>query len=119
MEQAMSIRSTNTAKDVRTIFGIVAVAVGILAGFAAAPANAVQATWPRKVETERGTLTVYQPQPEKFDGNTLEGRAAASLTKKGAKEPTFGVFWFKAKVDTDRDTNIAVLRDIVVTQVRW
>src|SRR6185436_6092824 len=29
------------------------------------------------------------------------------------------VFWFKAVVDTDRDAGTAVLRDIVVTQVRW
>ena len=119
----MSTRNSRTAKDVRTIAPSVAVAVAALVAtvalFATAVANAAQATWPRKVETERGTLTVYQPQPEKFDGNTLEGRAAASITKKGAKEPTFGVFWFKAKVDTDRDTNTAVLRDIVVTQVRW
>ena len=115
----MSIRNSKAANHARTIAGLLALAIGIIAGFTSAAANAAQATWPRKVETERGTLTVYQPQPEKFDGNSLEGRAAASLTKKGAKEPTFGVFWFKAKVDTDRDANTAVLRDIVVTQVRW
>jgi hypothetical protein len=94
-------------------------AVAIVAGFAAVAVNAAQATWPRKVETDRGTLTVYQPQPEKLDGHMLEGRAAASLKLKTAKEPTFGVFWFKAVVDTDRDAGTAVLRDIVVTQVRW
>ena len=119
----MSIRSNRTAKDVRTSRAILAIAVatviGAIALFAAATANAAQATWPRKVETDRGTLTVYQPQPEKLDGNALEGRAAASIKSKTAKEPTFGVFWFKAHVDTDRDAGTAVLRDIVVTQVRW
>ena len=29
------------------------------------------------------------------------------------------MFWFKAHVDTDRDAGTAVLRDIVVTKVRW
>ena len=119
----MSIRSNRTAKDVRTSRAILAIAVatviGAIALFAAATANAAQATWPRKIETDRGTLTVYQPQPEKLDGNALEGRAAASIKSKTAKEPTFGVFWFKAHVDTDRDAGTAVLRDIVVTQVRW
>ncbi len=123
MERAMSIRSNRTAKDVRTSRAIVAVAVaavvGAIALCAAATANAAQATWPRKIDTDRGTLTIYQPQPEKLDDNMLEGRAAASIKSKTAKEPTFGVIWFTAHVDTDRDAGTAVLRDIVVTQVRW
>ncbi|HVS23997.1 MAG TPA: carbohydrate-binding family V/XII, partial [Gammaproteobacteria bacterium] len=96
-------------------------ACAVLAGCVvlAASASAAQATWPRKVETDRGTLTVYQPQPEKFDGNTIEGRAAASLKARATSEPTFGVIWFKARVETDRDAGTAVLRDIVVTKVRW
>jgi len=84
-----------------------------------AAVHAATGTWPRKLETARGTLTVYQPQPEKFDGNTIEGRAAASLKARPTSEPTFGVIWFKARVDTDRDAGTALLHDIVVTKVRW
>jgi len=75
--------------------------------------------WPREIETELGILTIYQPQPEKFNGNLLQGRAAASMLNKNAKEPTFGVFWFDARVDTDRDTETSMVRNIVVTKVRW
>lgn len=80
---------------------------------------AADSTWPREIVTDKGTLTIYQPQPEKFDGNTLQGRAAASFGTKGAADPTFGVFWFSGRVDTDRDSGTSMVRDIVVTDVRW
>ena len=75
--------------------------------------------WPRRLDTERGRLTIYQPQPESFEANLLTGRAAASLQQGNRSEPTFGVFWFAARVDTDREAGTAVLRDITVTDVRW
>src|SRR5262249_4198871 len=33
--------------------------------------------------------------------------------------PIFGVFWFTSRVDTDRDSGMTMLRDIVVTNTRW
>jgi hypothetical protein len=79
----------------------------------------VDEDWPREIETESGIVTIYQPQPEKFNGNILQGRAAASFLGKTATEPTFGVFWFTARVDTDRDAETSLVRDITVTKVRW
>jgi hypothetical protein len=75
--------------------------------------------WPRRLDTDRGRLTIYQPQPESFEANLIKGRAAASLQQGTRSEPEFGVFWFAARVDTDREAGTAVLRDIVVTDVRW
>src|SRR5512139_3924018 len=83
------------------------------------PVSADDKMWPREMQTEKGLLTIYQPQPEKFENNVLTGRAAASLVPKGKTAPVFGVFWFTAKVDTDRDAGTAMLRDIVVTNARW
>lgn len=100
----------------RTLCALAAVAAFAWVG---ASAHAAEATWPRTLETDRGTLTIYQPQPEKFDGNSIEGRAAASLKARSTSAPTFGVIWFKARVETDRDAGTAVLREIVVTKVRW
>jgi hypothetical protein len=76
-------------------------------------------TWPRELDTEMGVFTFYQPQPDKFENNLLQGRAAISLVAKGKKEPVFGVIWFSGRVDTDRDEETALLRDIVVTNARW
>jgi hypothetical protein len=84
-----------------------------------ASAAAADATWPREINTDRGILTIYQPQPEKFENNILEGRAAVSLLSKGKTSPVFGVFWFSGRVDTNRDSSTAVIRDITVTDTRW
>ena len=73
-------------------------------------------TWPREVAAEHGTFTVYQPQPEKFAGNLLSGRAAISYLAKGKSKPVFGVFWFDARVDTDREAGTSIIRDVVVKE---
>ena len=75
--------------------------------------------WPQEVDAPEGTVVVYQPQPEKLEGNVLFGRAAIALEIKGASEPIFGAMWFTAKIDTDRDTDTALVRDVKVTDVRW
>src|SRR5210317_34948 len=59
--------------------------------------------WPQEVITDEGKIVVYQPQPEKLEGNQLFGRSAMSLELKKRTDPVFGVFWFKARVDTDHD----------------
>ena len=74
----------------------------LLAGMSTSTtANA--AAWPQEIEADEGTIVVYQPQPERLEGNTLAGRSAMSLELKGRDEPIFGAFWFEARIDTDRD----------------
>ena len=84
---------------------------------AALPAAAVD--WPQEISADEGTIVVYQPQPEKLSGNTLSGRSAMALQLKGGGEPIFGAFWFEARIDTDRDQGLALIRDVRVTDVRW
>jgi hypothetical protein len=97
---------------------LLAIGLGSLA-FSARAAVAADATWPREIGTEKGVLTVYQPQPEKFENNVLSGRAAISLVPKGSTTAIFGVLWLTGRVDTERDSGTVMLRDIVVTQSRW
>ena len=89
----------------------------ILALLASAVASAMD--WPQEIVAEEGTIVVYQPQPERLDGNVLSARAAMSLEMKNRDEPIFGAFWFTARIDTDRDAGIALIRDVKVTRVRW
>ncbi|NRD73185.1 carbohydrate-binding family V/XII [Shewanella sp. VB17] len=81
------------------------------------PLSASAIDWPQNVQTDKGTLVVYQPQPESLNGNVLKGRAAMSFELKDQAEPVFGAFWFNAKIDNNGD--IALVRDIVVNEVRW
>ena len=74
--------------------------------------------WPLRVDSPAGVLTVYQPQPEKFEGDTLTARAAVSLTPPGATDPEFGAMWFSARVATDRDARVVLIQNIAVKQVK-
>ena len=75
--------------------------------------------WPQEVITDEGKIIVYQPQPEKLEGNQLFGRSAMSLELKKQADPVFGVFWFRARVDTDHDSGTATIHSLEVTRVRW
>lgn len=76
--------------------------------------------WPRTIETERGAVTLYQPQAEGFDGSVLEARAAVSVTPAGeGSAPVFGAVWMRARVDTDRDERLVTVRSVEVPQTRF
>ena len=103
----------------RMLRRVVLAAIGLSLVLSFGTASAADKTWPREMSTDKGILTIYQPQPEKFTNNLLQGRAAISLVPKGKTAPVFGVFWFSGRVDTDRDAGTAMLRDITVTESRW
>jgi hypothetical protein len=75
--------------------------------------------WPREIDTPRAKVVIYQPQPEKLQGNRLDARAAVAIEFKDKSEPVFGAVWFQARLDTDREERTATIADISVTQVRF
>ena len=76
--------------------------------------------WPREFTTPKGnTAVMYQPQFETFKGDTISGRAAISVTKKGETTPKFGVIFFTASVSVDRDDRSVEIRRIKVNRVRF
>ena len=77
-----------------------------------------KSNWPREIKAEQGIVIIYQPQPEAFSNNNLEGRFAVSIEVKGADEPIFGAAWFKARLETDRANRMATIADIAITRVR-
>ena len=74
--------------------------------------------WPQRLDSPDGLITLYQPQPAKFEGDTLTARAAVSLTPPGATEPEFGALWFTARVSTDRDARAVTIQNITIKQVK-
>jgi len=77
------------------------------------------ANWPQEITGKEGTIVVYQPQPEKLEGNTLSGRAAISLELNNGDEPVFGAMWFSARIETDTDTSTAIVHSFKVEKVAW
>jgi hypothetical protein len=74
--------------------------------------------WPVEIEGPEASFTIYQPQPESFEGTKLTGRAAVMGTPKGGA-PVFGVLWREARVSTDRDERVVELEEITVTRARF
>ncbi len=75
--------------------------------------------WPKEVRTSNGIITIYQPQTEHFQGNNLTARAALSVKQKKDNEPVFGAFWFDARVFTDREDRMVILKSISIKQIKF
>jgi hypothetical protein len=108
------MRSFHSARFEARIASALGVAILLLCPLASHAIN-----WPQQITAEEGTIVVYQPQPESLKGNVLSGRAAMSLEPKGGDEPIFGAFWFDAKIDTDKESDTTLIRDVKITRVRW
>ncbi|NRB70387.1 MAG: carbohydrate-binding family V/XII [Xanthomonadales bacterium] len=75
--------------------------------------------WPQIVSARDAEIVVYQPQPEKLDGHTLTARAAFQIDAEASDEPVFGVMWFTARLETDRDADLVTVRDVKIDHVTW
>ncbi len=102
-----------TMKIVKLLF------VALIGFVHAAQSQAVD--WPQEIVGENGAVVIiYQPQVESFSGNNLEARAAVSVKMASAPDvPVFGAVWIKSRLDTNRDTRTAMLRDIEISDVRF
>jgi len=76
-------------------------------------------SWPQEISVDEGTIIIYQPQPEDLTGATLKARAAVSFEIKGQQEPLFAAIWFETQLETDHESRTAVLRNIIITNVRF
>lgn len=84
-------------------------------------ANSQEFDWPQEIVADDGAVVViYQPQVETFSGNSFDARAAVSVKMVSLGDaPVFGAIWIEAKLDTNRDTRTAVIRDIEISDVRF
>lgn len=81
--------------------------------------NAQQVTWPEEIPLPGGSkIVVYQPQPEKLEGNRLSLRAAVSYRQTAKSDPIFGVIWAVALLETDKSDRSATVETINVTRIK-
>ncbi|RJR39453.1 MAG: hypothetical protein C4567_11920, partial [Deltaproteobacteria bacterium] len=83
------------------------------------PVLAAQDTWPKRFQHPKGTVVMYQPQLEDFKDDKLTGRAAVSVKTKEMKAPVFGAIWLSGRVLTDRDTRMATIDEVKVTDAKF
>jgi hypothetical protein len=74
--------------------------------------------WPRDIKLQKGSITIYQPQIEKYADNRVDARAAIAY-KVTSKSPVFGAMWFTSRVVTDKDSRLVVFDQIVVETMKF
>ncbi len=96
---------------------ICALTIAVVAGWAALFAKDTE--WPLTIDTPKGKITVYQPQPDAFKHDVLDARAAVSFTAAGTTNPQFGAVWMTTRVLVDREERIYTAQDLKITQIRF
>jgi hypothetical protein len=109
----------NGKSPIRSLEGTAVLIVLALALILSRPALAAQDPWPKRFEHPKGTVTMYQPQPEDFKDNVLTARAAVSVKTKDMKAPVFGAVWLSGRVLTDRDSRMATIDQVKVTDAKF
>lgn len=83
----------------RRRFSLVFFVFGLLANPPASGTPAAAATrWPQTIEAGEATFTLHQLQADRVADDALEGRAGVTVHRRGEKEPTFGVIFFRARI---------------------
>jgi hypothetical protein len=67
--------------------------------------------WPRQIQQGGNTITIYQPQVERWDGNQLQSRAAVAVETPASAQPTYGVIWLSARTEVDKERRLVTLED--------
>jgi hypothetical protein len=75
--------------------------------------------FPHTQASDVGTLTIYQPQVESWDGYHLVIHAAASVLAPGAKAPVFGVVTVKGNTQVDKPSRSVLLYESWVEKVSF
>jgi hypothetical protein len=96
------------------ILGILAFAL-----ISGGPVLAAQDPWPKRFEHPKGTVIMYQPQLEDMKDDKLTAFAAVSAQKKEWKQPVFGAIWLAGRVVTDRDTRMATIDEVKITDAKF
>jgi hypothetical protein len=75
--------------------------------------------WPRQFVGDGHVVTVYQPQIEKWEGNTIEARAAVSVETAASPQQHFGVVWFSAQTQVDRQNRLVALDQVKIARLNF
>jgi uncharacterized membrane protein YgcG len=72
--------------------------------------------WPRQLASGDNTFSVFQPQYESWDQGRLSGRAAVAVEDRVSSQPKYGVIWFIARTEVDKEARMVTLEDLSVSK---
>jgi len=71
--------------------------------------------WPRVITTGTKTLTIHEPQAERWENSELWATSAVSVQDTATGRPIYGVVHFKARTDVDKTQQLVSLHDVQIT----
>jgi len=80
---------------------------------------AQESAWPRTVPLNQGTVTIYAPQVDQLDGNSMQFRAALAYRATAGAEPVFGAGWFESPVVIDSARRMVHPSELKLTESRF
>ena len=83
------------------------------------PIYAQDGDWPREVELEQGTVTIYEPQVDEMKDDFIRFRAALAWRETPSAEPVFGAGWFEAETITNNFSRTVHPVSMTVTDTRF
>ena len=87
---------------IRAVFAA-AMLISVSAVLADTPPADKPSRWPLHAQTSDGSdVTIFQPQLDDFQGDTLTAHAAVAVSAQGATQPVYGAIWLQSRVSTDR-----------------
>jgi hypothetical protein len=114
----------------RNLLGVVLCVLLVLPGLAActpampvsggaglpATASPPAGPWPRELTSGDDTFSVFQPQYDRWEQGRLDGRSAVAVENQASPEPGYGVVWFTARTQVDKETQLVTLEDLTVSK---
>jgi hypothetical protein len=80
-------------------------------------ASSADDTWPKQFVSGGNTFSIYQPQIERWQWNELQARAAVGLETAASPQPRFGVIWFSALTNVDKESRMVTLQDMSLFKI--
>src|SRR5713101_4141963 len=72
--------------------------------------------WPRQLASGDDTFSLFQPQYESWDQGRLSGRAAVAAENRVSPQPRYGVIWFTARTEVDKEARMVALEDVTISK---
>jgi hypothetical protein len=72
--------------------------------------------WPRVVNSNGATISIYQPQVDSWTGNVLKAYTAVKVKTAGKQATDYGVIWFTANTEVDKVNRVVTLTNFTITK---
>lgn len=110
-----SVKSMKTTALATMMFVLISAAVA----YAQQAAPPTPDPWPRTAELSGVKYTMYQPQPDSWDGFTLKAHAAVAIQARNEQQPTYGVIFIEAQTLVNRDERMVRFEDFRITEAKF